>query len=96
MEFAQIFQSIIAFIFVLGLLFTTIWLIKLCQNKGLACKLTKCFNDNNQIKIIEIRRLDSKNSIVLVECDKEEFFVLLGSSSNLILKQNKKKVSPHE
>ena len=96
MEFTQIFQSVLAFIFVLGLLFITLWLIKFCQQKGLNCKLAKCFNDNYRIKIIEHRRLDPKNSIILTECDNEEFFILLGSSSNLILKQNKKKVSSHE
>ena len=96
MEFTQIFQSIIAFVFVLGLLFVTLWLIKFCQQKGLNCKLVKCFNDNCRIKVTELRRLDPKNSIVLVECDEEEFFILLGSSSNLILKQDKKKVSSHE
>ena len=96
MEFDQIFQTIIAFVFVLGLLFITLWLIKYCQQKGLNCRLTKCFNDNSRIKVIEFRRLDPKNSIVLTECDNEEFFILLGSSSNLILKQNQKEVSSHE
>ncbi len=96
MEFTQIFQSIIAFIFVLGLLFTTLWLIKFCQQKGINCRLSKCFNDKNRIKIIELHRIDTKNTITLISCDKDEFFVLLGSSSNLILKQNKKKVSSNE
>lgn len=88
MDFSQIFSAILAFIFVLGLMFITLWLIKYCQQKGLNCKLNHCFNNNKRLKIIEHHRIDIKTSVVLLQYDKYEFLLLLGASSNTILHQS--------
>ena len=96
MDMGQIFQALLAFIFVLGLMFITLWLIKFCQTKGLNCRIGKCFGNDNRIKILERHRLDSKNSLALIEYDQEEFLLLLGSSSNQLLRQNRKGPSAHD
>ncbi len=96
MDFSQIFQSLLAFIFVLGLMFVTLWLIKFCQHKGLNCRLSKCFGTGSRIKIVEQRRLDAKTSVVLIEYGAEEFLLLLGPTSNLVLKQAPKEADTHE
>lgn len=88
MEAIQFFQAFLALIFVLGLLLLTLWLIKYAQQKGLNCKLGKSFAQKAKIKIIEQRRLDIRNSVVLIEYDNEDFLLLLGAQNNLLLKQN--------
>lgn len=96
MDLSQILQAILAFVFVLGLMFITLWLLKFCQQKGLNCHLGKCFGDESKIKILEHRHLDAKNSIVLIEYKSEEFLLLLGASTNLLLKQTAKETSSHD
>lgn len=93
MDFSQILQTLSAFIFVLGLMFITLWLIKFCQQKGLNYRLGKCFNDTSRIKILEYKRLDTKTSMVLISYDNDEFLILLGATSNILLKQNSQKAS---
>ena len=91
MEFSQLFQAVLAFVFVLGLMFITLWFIKMCQQKGLSVKLNKYLKKNSRIHIIERHRLDMKNSIVLLKCDNTEYFVILGEKSHTILQQTKVK-----
>ena len=91
MDMVQILQTLLAFVFVLGLMFVTLWLIKFCQQKGLNCRLNRCFAQNKRIKIIEHHRLDMKNSVVLLECDNNEFLLLLTPSSGNVINQTQKK-----
>ncbi len=87
MDYIQFFQALLALIFVLGLLLITLWIIKTCQQKGLSGKLGKCFKSGNKINLVEYRRIDAKNSTVVLEYDGEEFFILLGANDALLLKQ---------
>ena len=98
MDYIQFFQALLALIFVLGLLLITLWMIKTCQQKGLSGKLGKCFKSGNKINLIEYRRIDAKNSAVVLEYDGEEFFILLGTNDALLLKQKETsaKVLPHD
>lgn len=89
METAQIFQAFLALIFVLGLLLLTLWLIKYAQQKGLNCRLGKSFAAKAKIKILEQRRLDIRNSVVLLQYENENFLLLLGQQNNLVLKQTR-------
>ena len=91
MNYVQILQTLLAFVFVLGLMFITLWIIKYCQQKGLNCRLTRCFSQNKRIKVLEHHRLDMKNSVVLLECDDNEFLLLLTPSSGNIINHTKKK-----
>ena len=87
MEFSQLLQTILAFIFVLGLMFITLWLIKICQQKGTLIKLSKCLNKNSRIQILERHRVDIKNSAILLKCDNTEYFMIIGEKSHTILQQ---------
>lgn len=91
MEPSQLLQAVLAFIFVLGLMFLTLWLIKICQQKGSLIKFSKCLNKNSRINIIERHRLDIKNSVVLLKCDNTEHLVIVGEKSHTILQQTKVK-----
>lgn len=92
MDFAQLFQALLALIFVIGLLFITLWFIKFCQQKGLNFRLPGFKNQHNRLTLIEQQKLDAKNSIVLVRCDSQEFLILLGNT-NLLLQSSAVKVS---
>ena len=87
MEFSHLLQAVLAFIFVLGLMFLTLWLIKICQQKGSLIKFSKCLNKSFRINIIERHRLDIKNSVVLLKCDNTEYLVLIGEKSHTLLQQ---------
>ena len=91
MEFSQLLQTVLAFVFVLGLMFITLWLIKLCQQKGNLINFGKHLNKKNRIKIIERQRLDMKNSVVLLQCDNVEYLAVVGEGSHLLLQQTKVK-----
>lgn len=91
MEFSQLLQTILAFIFVLGLMFITLWFIKICQQKGSLINFGKCLNKKSRINILERHRLDIKNSAVLLRCDNTEYLVLIGEKSHTILQQTKVK-----
>jgi len=88
MDFGQIFQTLLAFIFVLGLMFLTLWLIKFCQQKGLNSKLARCLSCSKRIQISELQRLDPRNSVVILQCDNIEYLLLIGQGSATILNQH--------
>ena len=91
MEFSQFIQAVCALIFVLGLLFITLWLIKLCQQKGLSYTVGKKLLGSSKIKVLEQKRLDAKNALVLVAFEQEEILLLINNGSGLIV--NRKKIS---
>lgn len=91
MEFSQLLQTILAFIFVLGLMFITLWFIKICQQKGTLIKIGKCLNKSSRISIAERCRIDIKNSAVLLKCDGCEYFVIIGEKCHTVLHQTKLK-----
>ena len=53
MEFSQILLAFLALVFVLGLMFITLWLIKFCQQKGINYRINCCLKKGKRIKIIE-------------------------------------------
>jgi flagellar biogenesis protein FliO len=91
MELSQLLHTVLAFIFVLGLMFLTLWLIKICQQKGSLIKFGKYLNKTSRINILERHRLDIKNSVVLLKCDNTEYLILIGEKSHTLLQQTKVK-----
>ena len=85
MEFSQFIQAVCALAFVLGLLFITLWLIKLCQQKGLSCSLSKKLLGNPKIKLLEQKRLDAKNTLSLISYEKEEILLLINHGAGLVI-----------
>ena len=54
MDFGQIFQAVLALVFVLGLLLVTLWFIKLCQQKGLSCRFGKAGLPSKRLTIVQM------------------------------------------
>ena len=84
MDIIQIVQTLMALLFVLGLLFITLWLIKICQQKGLNCRLGKSLAAP-KIKILEQRRIDIKNTLALVQYRDQEILLLLGTNNVMVI-----------
>ena len=86
MDYTHIVTAVLGLVFVLGLAFLTITLLKWLQNKGNDFCLCRRFN-RQKIRIIEQRRIDAKNSIVLMEVDNISYLLLVGGDSPLLLNQ---------
>lgn len=91
MDNGQILTTILSLVFVLGLALVTIALLKWLQIKGADFCLCRKIKTNRNINIIEQRRLDARNSIVLLEADSNRYLLLVGTDSSLILNQTKVK-----
>lgn len=85
MEFGLIFKALVALVFVIGLLFVTLWAIKSCQLKGAQSRFLRKLQNNKRIHIIENHRIDLKNSLLLFSKDETEYLILLGATQNLLL-----------
>lgn len=96
MELGQLFTAFLSLIFVLGLLLLTLWAIKLLQTKSCCLSLCGKTKKSRSINIIEQRRLDAKNQLVLFEADNIRYLVLLGNEAPLLLKQTPLKGSSHD
>ncbi len=86
MEWHQILHALLSLTFVIGLLFLTLWLFKFCEQKGLKCKFIKDLKAGQRIDIVEKKAIDSRNQIVLIRADKEEYLIILNSTGSLLLK----------
>ncbi len=87
MEWQSVLQAVLSLIFVIGLLLLTLWLIKYCELKSSRCRIFKKLSDSKKLDIIEIRRIDSKNSLALIKYDETEYLLLLGATNNILLKE---------
>ena len=85
MEWHQILQTILSLMFVIGLLLLSLWLFKICEQKGLKCKFAQSIKKGQRIKILEKKILDSKNQIVLLSCDEQEYLLVLTPSGHQLL-----------
>lgn len=85
MEWTDILQAVLSLIFVIGLLLLTLWVFKYCELKGLKCKLVKNLKAGQRLEVIEFRRLDSKNTVVLLRRDDREYLILLGAGNSQLL-----------
>ncbi len=94
MEFGHILQALLSLVFVLGLVFIVLWFIKFCQSKGCAINLGPN-QKSNRIQIIERKIIDSKTSVVLMECDSSEYLLLIGNN-NVLLHSSAKKVGKND
>lgn len=89
MDSMLFFQAIIALAFVIGLILLVFWLLKYCELKGGAGLLFKKLNMSGRLSVIESKRLDTKNTLVIARCDDKEYVLLLGNSQNLLLQTGK-------
>jgi flagellar biogenesis protein FliO len=91
METIALLKTVLSLAIVLGALLFTIWAMKVCQNKFQCCKFIKNINNKQRIKILEQRKIDIKNSVVLLSVDNVEHTVLPSSGQAHILNSSKGK-----
>lgn len=96
MELGQLFTALLSLVFVLGLLLLTLWVIKLLQTKSYCLNLCGKIKKTRSINIVEQRRLDTKNQIILFEADNIRYLVLLSNDHPLLLNQTTLKGSKHD
>ena len=85
MELALIIKAILSLIFVLGLLFITIWGLKYCELKSTKNKLFNKLRNQHRLEILENSRIDLRNNLVLVRRDNVEHLLLLSPSGNQLI-----------
>ena len=85
MEISLIIKAVLALVFVLGLLFITVWGLKYCELKSAKNRFFQNMRKHHRLEIIESRRLDLRNSLFLVRCDNTEHLLLLNPGQNLLL-----------
>lgn len=85
MGWHQILHAALSLIFVIGLLFLTLWIFKYCEQKGLKSKLIKNLRTGRRLSILEKKPLDARSQLVLVRADDTEYLLLLGASGSLLL-----------
>ncbi len=83
MEWIQVLHALMALILVLGLLFITLCGIKYIEQKS---SFLNKFNKKSRLNIIEIKRIDAKNILVLIQRDNTEHLILVGPNSQVIEK----------
>lgn len=86
MDITNIFNSAAALIFVLCLIGLTSLVIRKINEKTQKQGIV----DGNRIKILETKKLDAKNKIVLLQKDEEEHLILLSGDGNIDLRKKDK------
>ena len=85
MDWHHVLQALLSLVFVIGLLLLTLWLFKYCQLKGGNCRWARQLKAGQRLNVVESRRLDNRNSVVLLKRDDQEFLILLGRNANLLI-----------
>lgn len=83
-------KAFLSLLFVIGLLFLTLWALKSLQNNDCKHKIFKKLAKPRRINLIEYRRIDAKNSVAIIKVDEVEQTILLGVNQNMVLKENSK------
>ena len=85
MEIALIIKAILTLVFVLGLLFLTVWGLKYCEHKSANNPLFNKIRTQRRLEILENSRIDLRNSLVLVRRDNTEHLLLLSPAGNTLI-----------
>lgn len=84
MDFVLLIKAIVSLLFVLGLLFITLWAIKYIELHSASSRFFKKINGKKRLEILEIKRIDARNTLVLIRRDDKEHLLLVGLSSQII------------
>ncbi|KKJ76523.1 hypothetical protein WH95_11950 [Kiloniella litopenaei] len=82
MDYGNYFQFFLSLIFIIGLIFAFSIIAK---KLGLGHGPAITGNKQKRIHIKEVRPLDAKRKIVLIQCDNKEHLVLVGAANDLLL-----------
>lgn len=81
----MLLKAVLSLAFVLGLLMLTLWAIKYCQIYSSQNCFMRKLSAEQRLNIIETRKLDAKNTLVLLKKDNVEHLLLLGASQNILV-----------
>lgn len=87
MQATSYMTSFLGLIFVIGLIFILLWLLKYISENAQKCKLFENLNKDKRLKIIEAKRLDSKNTLMIIKQDDNEHLIITGNN-NIIIEKN--------
>ena len=85
MEIALIIKAILTLIFVLGLLFLTVWGLKYCELKSANNRLFNKIRNQKRIEILESSKIDLRNTAVLIRRDNTEHLLILSPSGHTLI-----------
>ncbi len=85
MEITLIIKAVLTLVFVLGLLFLTVWALKYCELKSANNRLFNKIRNHRRLEVIESNRIDLRNSLVLVRRDNTEHLLLLSPSGSTLI-----------
>lgn len=85
MEIALIIKAVLTLVFVLGLLFVTVWGLKYCELKSTNNRIFNKIRNHRRLEVIENSRIDLRNSLVLVRRDNTEHLLLLSPAGNTLI-----------
>ena len=88
MEWVLFLKAVLALAFVLGLMLLTLWAVKYLEVRGVKNRFMRRLQNERRIDVVEVKRIDARNSLVLVRRDDSEYLLVLGSSQNLVLDAN--------
>ena len=70
---------------ILKAMFLTLWAVRYCQLHGAKSRFMRKLGEQQRLQVLEVRRLDARNTLVLFRKDKDEHLVLLGAAQNLLI-----------
>jgi flagellar protein FliO/FliZ len=91
MDYGNYLQFFLTLIFIIGLIFSAAFLAK---KLGFSHSPILTGNKNKRIEVKEVRSIDARRKMVLVQCDQKEHLLLIGGSQDLLIDSNACVTSP--
>lgn len=85
MESFDYLRFLLALIFVLGLIGFCAWLGK---RAGLTPRATKKGNTGNRLALLEVRPIDAKRKLLLIQRDDQQHLLMVGGDTDLVVERN--------
>jgi len=82
MELETYFRFLLALILVLGLIGGLTWA---ARRFGFGGQLTPNAGKSARLAVVEVKVLDSRRKLVLLQCDEREHLILLGPNQDLLV-----------
>ena len=91
MDMALLLRAVLSLAFVVGLILLFLGMMKILQQKSLKFPFTKNVSNPFRLSVVESKRIDAKNTLLLARCDDEEYLLLLGNGQSTLLQTKKVK-----
>lgn len=85
MEFWVVLKALFSLAFVLGLMLVALWAVKYCQLHAGKIGFVKKIKHNPRLDVVEKRKLDARNTLVLIKRDNVEHLVLINGANSIVI-----------